>query len=123
LKVAELEQDLVTAGVDLRTANKQFSEVTNKLQEVTDEVTRLWVANSKLVQDVDGEWASNASSYEFLSFHWFLSMLICLLVVSGMCMYRVTMTVNLTEKTQEVNTTDHKILEKDDSIQRLSEQL
>jgi sirohydrochlorin ferrochelatase len=55
-KVAELEKDLLVAiGADLRTVNRQFSEVTNKLQEVTDEATRLRDANSKLSQDVDGE--------------------------------------------------------------------
>lgn len=54
-KVAELEQDLSTAGADLRTANRKFSELSNKLQDVTNEVTWLWDANSQLTQDVDIE--------------------------------------------------------------------
>jgi hypothetical protein len=52
--VVELEQDLATAGADLRTSNKQFSEVANKLQDATDEVSQLPNANSQLAQDVDG---------------------------------------------------------------------
>jgi uncharacterized protein (DUF3084 family) len=54
-KVAELEQDLVTAGSDLRTVNWKFSEVTNRLQVVSDEATMLREDNSKLLQDIDGE--------------------------------------------------------------------
>jgi chromosome segregation ATPase len=54
-KVAELEQELVTTGVDLRMVNWQFTEVTKKLQEVTDEASRLRVDNSKLLQDVNGK--------------------------------------------------------------------
>jgi hypothetical protein len=50
-------------------------------------------------------------------------MLTCLLAVSGLRAYRAMMIVKLTEKTQEVNTTLLKILEKDSSIKRLSEQL
>jgi hypothetical protein len=45
--------------VDLRTANKQFFKVANKLQDATDEVTRLRNANSKLAQNIDGEHALN----------------------------------------------------------------
>jgi chromosome segregation ATPase len=59
LKVAGLEQDLATFGADLRAANKQFSEVANKLQDATDEATRLRNANSKLAQDIEGEQAPN----------------------------------------------------------------
>jgi seryl-tRNA synthetase len=59
LKVAGLEQDLATFGADLRTANKQFSEVANKLQDATDEATWLRNANSKLAQDIEGEQAPN----------------------------------------------------------------
>lgn len=36
LKVAELEQDWVTARLDLWTVNRQFSELTNRLQVVSD---------------------------------------------------------------------------------------
>jgi uncharacterized protein (DUF3084 family) len=48
-KVADLEQDLVAFRADLSTANRQFNEVTNRLQEVSEE------NNSKLSQDLDGE--------------------------------------------------------------------
>jgi hypothetical protein len=49
--VGELEQDLATAGADLKMANKQSSEVANKLQEATDEVSQLPNANSQLAQE------------------------------------------------------------------------
>jgi predicted nuclease with TOPRIM domain len=68
-KVTELEHDLGAARADLRMANRQFSEVANKLQDATDEATRLRDANSKLTQNVDGKRALNASSCDFLSFH------------------------------------------------------
>jgi hypothetical protein len=61
LKVAGLEQDLATAGADLWMANEQFSEVTKKLQDATNEVTRLRNANSKLAQNIDGEQALNVT--------------------------------------------------------------
>jgi hypothetical protein len=51
----ELEWDLGTAGADHTTANRQFSEVTNRLQVVSEEETRLREDNSKLSQDLDGE--------------------------------------------------------------------
>jgi hypothetical protein len=54
-KVAELERDLATAGADLTIANRQFSEVTNRLQVVSEEATQLREDNSKLSQDLDGE--------------------------------------------------------------------
>jgi hypothetical protein len=40
-----------------------------------------------------------------------------------MCAYRVGMTVKLTKKTQELNTSLLKVIEKDSSIERLSDQL
>jgi chromosome segregation ATPase len=54
-KVAKLERDLAIAGPDLTTTNRQFSEATNWLQVVSEEVTRLREDNSKLSQDLDGE--------------------------------------------------------------------
>jgi chromosome segregation ATPase len=54
-KVAELEQELITAESDLKTVNRQFSKETNRLQVVSDEVTRLRGDNSKLSQNVDSE--------------------------------------------------------------------
>jgi hypothetical protein len=53
--VAKLERDLATAGADRSTTNRQFSEVTNQLQMVFEEATRLREDNSKLSQDLDGE--------------------------------------------------------------------
>jgi hypothetical protein len=50
-----LERDLAIAGVDFSTANRQFSEVTNRLHVVSEKVTRLQEDNSKLSQDLDGE--------------------------------------------------------------------
>jgi chromosome segregation ATPase len=61
-KVADLEHDLATAGVDLMTANRQFSEVPNQLQVVSEEATRLRESNAKLLEDLEGE-----SSRHFLS--------------------------------------------------------
>jgi uncharacterized phage infection (PIP) family protein YhgE len=55
VKVAELEQDLFTSRSDLRMVNWQFSEVTNRLQVVSDEATWLREDNSKLSQDIDSE--------------------------------------------------------------------
>jgi hypothetical protein len=37
--VAKLERDLAATGVDLSSANRQFSEVTNRLQVVSEEAT------------------------------------------------------------------------------------
>jgi hypothetical protein len=37
MKVADLECDLCTATVDLETAGHQFSQVSNQLQEVSEE--------------------------------------------------------------------------------------
>jgi hypothetical protein len=65
----------------------------------------------------------DASGCNFLSFCSSLPVLTCLLAVSGLHAYRAMMIMKLTEKTQEVNTTLLKILEKDSSIKRLSEQL
>jgi chromosome segregation ATPase len=54
-KVADLEQDLATTGVDLTKADCQFSEVANQLQVASEEVTRLWESNAKLSEDLEGE--------------------------------------------------------------------
>jgi chromosome segregation ATPase len=54
-KVVDLERDLGTAMVDLATVGHQFSQVSNKLQEVSEEVTRLRESNAKLLEDLEGE--------------------------------------------------------------------
>jgi chromosome segregation ATPase len=47
-RVSELEQDLGTAG-------RQFSQVTNQLQVVSEEATQLHESNAKLSQDLEGK--------------------------------------------------------------------
>jgi uncharacterized protein YoxC len=53
--MSELESDLNTAVTDLVTTSRQFSQVTNQLQVVTEEVSRLRDSNAKLSQDLDGK--------------------------------------------------------------------
>jgi hypothetical protein len=65
----------------------------------------------------------DASSWNFLSLVFPLSMLTCLLAVSGHRAYRAGMTMKLTEKMQELNAALLKIIKKDNSIKWLSEQL
>jgi hypothetical protein len=55
VRVSELERDLGTATTDLATAGHQFSQVTNQLQVVSEEVTQLRDSNTKLSQDLEGE--------------------------------------------------------------------
>jgi hypothetical protein len=61
--VSELERDLGTAVMDLETAGRQFSQVTNQLQVVSEEAMQLRESNTKLLQDLEGE-----SRGRFLSF-------------------------------------------------------
>jgi vacuolar-type H+-ATPase subunit D/Vma8 len=72
-KGVDLERNFATSGVDLRTANRQFSEVANQLQVVSKEATRLWESNAKLLEDLEGE-----STRRFLSP---FSLLACLLII------------------------------------------
>jgi predicted nucleic acid-binding Zn-ribbon protein len=53
--VSELEHDLGTATTDLATTNRQFSQVTDKLQVVTKEAEQLRDSHVKLSQDLDGK--------------------------------------------------------------------
>jgi chromosome segregation ATPase len=53
--VSELERDLGTTTTDLATADRQFSQVTNQLQVVSEEATQLRKSNAKLSQDLEGE--------------------------------------------------------------------
>jgi hypothetical protein len=46
---------LGTATVDLETAGHQFSQVSNQLQEISEEATRLRESNAKLSEDLEGE--------------------------------------------------------------------
>jgi chromosome segregation ATPase len=52
-KVVDLELDWATAKVDLAMAGRQFSQVTNQLHVVTEEVTRLRESNAKLSEDLE----------------------------------------------------------------------
>jgi chromosome segregation ATPase len=54
-RVSELERNLGTAMTDLVTAGRQFSQVTNQLQVVTEEATQVRDSNAKLSQDLEGE--------------------------------------------------------------------
>jgi chromosome segregation ATPase len=54
-RVSELERDLGTATTDLVTTGHQFSQVTNQLLVVTEEVAQLRDTNAKLSQDLDGK--------------------------------------------------------------------
>jgi uncharacterized protein (DUF3084 family) len=47
-RVSELERDLGTAMTDLATTGRQFSQVTNQLQVVSEEATQLRKSNAKL---------------------------------------------------------------------------
>jgi hypothetical protein len=55
LRVSKLERDLGTATTDLATAGRQFSQITNQLQVVSEEATQLRESNTKLSQDLEGE--------------------------------------------------------------------
>jgi chromosome segregation ATPase len=54
-RVSELECDLGRATTDLVTAGRQFSQVTNQLQVVSEEATVLRDNDAKLSQDLEGE--------------------------------------------------------------------
>jgi hypothetical protein len=66
--VADLERDLGTATVDLATDGRQFSQVSNQLQEVSEEATRLHESNAKLSEDLEGESSRCIPSPSHLSF-------------------------------------------------------
>jgi chromosome segregation ATPase len=55
VRLSELERDLGTATTDLATTGRQFTEVTNQLQVVTEEAAQLRDNNAKLSQDLEGE--------------------------------------------------------------------
>jgi hypothetical protein len=113
---------LGTATVDLAAAGRRFSQVTNRLQEVSEEVTWLRKSNAKLSEDLKGK-----SSRHFPSpSHFFDCFLVCpdlFLDISGMRVYRTGMTSKLAEQKQELNTALLKVIKKDGAIECLSEQL
>jgi hypothetical protein len=121
VKVAELEQDLVTAGL------------TSGLSIDSSPRCPIGFRWSRTRRPSSGRttqschWTSivrpDAYDNNFLTFYLSLPVLTLLLAVSGLCAYRVRMTMKFTEKTQELNAALLKIIEKDISIERLTEQL
>jgi hypothetical protein len=81
-KVTDLESDLATAGVDLATANHQFSEDANLLHVVFEEATRLRENNAKLSEDLEGE-SDRPFFSPYLLLACFLFVLTCLSVLQG----------------------------------------
>jgi hypothetical protein len=118
--VSELERDMGTATVDLATADRQFSQVSNQLQVVSKEATRLRESNTKLSEDLEGELCGRFLSLS-LSMHVFLP---CSDSFRRRARVLHTgMTTKLAEVKQELNTALLKVIEKDGATERLSEQL
>jgi hypothetical protein len=67
-KVADLERDLGTAMVDLATAGRQFSQVTNQLLEASEEAMQLQESNTKLLEDLEDKSSRCFPSPSHLSF-------------------------------------------------------
>jgi hypothetical protein len=121
-RVTELERDLGTATMDLATVGRQFSQVTNQLQVVSEEATRLRENNAKLSEDLVGE--SRGCFLSLSSFAtYFLSRSELLVMVAGARVIRAGMTAKLAEQNQELNAALLKVIEQDGAIGRLSEQL
>jgi hypothetical protein len=120
-KVSELQSDLNTATTDLATTSRQFSQVTNQLQVLTEEASRLRDSNAKLSQDLDGKpddprvpvWLSACS----------LSGPDLKTLGAGSRVIRAGMVVQLATIKQERNVGILKVIEKDGVIKRSSEQL
>jgi hypothetical protein len=100
--VSELERDLGTTTMDLATADRQFSQVTNQLQVVSEEVMRLRKSNGKLSQDLEGGSRGcflSLSRSVLISCH----VLDLLVVAAGARVIRAGMTTKLAEQKQELN--------------------
>jgi hypothetical protein len=67
-KLVNLEHDQGTATVDLVMACRQFSQVTNQLQEAFEEATRLHESNAKFSEDLEGKSNMRFPSPPHLSF-------------------------------------------------------
>jgi hypothetical protein len=120
-KVSELESDLNTATTELATTSCQFSQVTNLLQVVTEEASRLRDSNAKLSQDLDGK-PDDPSVLVWIS-TWPLSGPDLLTLVAGSRVIRAGMVVQLVTVKQEQNSTILKVIEKDGITKHSSEQL
>jgi chromosome segregation ATPase len=120
-KVSEMASDLNTATTDLATTGRQFSQVTNQLQVVTEEASRLRDSNAKLTQDLEGKpddppalvWLRACS----------LSGLNLTTLVAGSRVIHLGMVVQLATVKQERNAAILKVIEKDGVLKRSSEQL
>jgi hypothetical protein len=106
---------------DLATTGRQFSQVTNQLQVLTEEAAQLRDNNAKLSQDLEGLVRS------LLFFVWLIACSTShpdlLVVVAGARVIRVGMVTKLAEVKKERNTALLKVIEKEGAIGRLSEQL
>jgi hypothetical protein len=120
-KVLELENDLTTATTDLATTSRQFSQVTNQLQVVTEETSQLQNSHAKLSQDLEGK--SDNPPVLLLFNARSLSGLDLMISVAGSRVIRAGMVVQLATVKQERNAAILKVIEKDDVLKRLSEQL
>jgi hypothetical protein len=78
---------------DLATTSLQFSQATNQLQVVTEEVSRLQRSNAKLSQDLEGM-SNNPPALVYLS-TCFLSRLDLMTLVAGSRVIHVGMVVQL----------------------------
>jgi chromosome segregation ATPase len=54
-RVSVLKRDLGTTATDLATTDRQFTQVMNQLQVITEEAAQLRDNNAKLSQDLEGE--------------------------------------------------------------------
>jgi hypothetical protein len=99
--VTELESNLNTATTNLATSSRQFSQVTNHLQVVTEEVSRLRDSNTKLSQDLEGK-LDDSLILVWLSVR-SLSGPDVLVLVAGSRLIRIGMVVQLASVKQERN--------------------
>jgi chromosome segregation ATPase len=120
-KASELESDLNMAMTDLATTSRQFSQVTNQLQVVTEEGSRLRDSNAKLSQDLEGKpddplvliWLNACS----------LSGSDLMTLVAGSRVIRAGMVVQLVTVKEERNAAILKVIEKDGVLKRSPEQI
>jgi hypothetical protein len=119
VKVSELESDLNTVTTDLATSSRQFSQVTNQLQVVTEEASRLRHSNAKLSRDLEGK-LDDPLILVWLSV-WSLSGPDVLVLVAGSRLIRAGMVVQLASVKQERNATILQVIEKEGVIKRSSE--
>jgi hypothetical protein len=105
----------------LATTSRQFSQVTNQFQVVTEEASRLRDSNTKLSQDLEGK------PGDPLAFVWLRACSLLgpnlMTLVAGSRVIRAGMVVQLATVKQERNAAILKVIEKDGVLKRSSEQL